>query len=116
MTTESRATLGERLRAMANDPVVGPLCSALLLEAALAVSETGRTMGDAPRTDAAVAAAAGCLTYQETTKKLCVSLEALCRQLERDNARLAEYAAQCRDDADALRREIKDLEAELARR
>lgn len=33
---------------------------------------------------------------------------------ERDQ--MFEYAARCRDDVDALKREIKDLEAELSRR
>jgi hypothetical protein len=40
MTDPRGEALQQRLRAMAGDPIVGPLCSALLLEAVSALSAT----------------------------------------------------------------------------
>ena len=76
-------------------------------------------VSDTPRTDAVIAASAGCDTYQQTVKKLAVNLERHAMQLERElNAALivagvaslerGEWAAE-RDGLNQCIREWRDI-------
>ena len=62
-----------------------------------------------PRTDAAVSASAGCDTMPQTMKRLCVNLDSLCRQLERESNWLDKQligALKERDEAEEVISEI----------